>query len=100
MNRPAMIVLDDHPHSLRVLEEALRRRYGQDYLIVSETSVAAALGSLAELQAIRRPVALTMAAAPIAVARDAEFLAQARGIQPAAKRVLVVPRGGPAAPSH
>ena len=50
MNRPAMIVLDDHPDSLTVLEGALRRRYGQDYLIVSETSAAAALGSLAELQ--------------------------------------------------
>jgi thioredoxin reductase (NADPH) len=94
-----MIVLDDHPDSLSVLEGALRRRYGQDYLIVSETSVAAALGRLAELQAVRRPVALVMAATPIALARDAEFLARARGIQPTAKRVLVVPRGGPAAPS-
>jgi thioredoxin reductase (NADPH) len=99
MNRPAIIVLDNHPDSLIVLEETLRRRYGQDYLIVSETSVAAALGRLAELQASRRPVALVMAAMPIALAGDAEFLAQARGIQPTAKRVLVVPRGGPAAPS-
>jgi thioredoxin reductase (NADPH) len=99
MNRPAIIVLDDHPDSLIVMEEALRRRYVQDYLIVSETSVAAALGRLAELQASRRPVALVMAAMPIALAGDAEFLTQARGIQPTAKRVLVVPRGGPAAPS-
>ena len=99
MNRPAIIVLDNHPDSLIVLEETLRRRYGQDYLIVTETSVAAALGRLAELQASRRPVALVMAAIPIALAGDAEFLAQARGIQPTAKRVLVVPRGGPAAPS-
>ena len=99
MNRPAILVLDDHPGTLIVLEEALRRRYGQDYLIVSETSVAAALGRLAELQAGRRPVALVMAAMPIALAEDAEFLAQVRGIQPTAKRVLVVPRGGPTAPS-
>ena len=99
MNRPAIIVLDDHPDSLIVLEEALHRRYVQDYLIVSETSVAAARGRLAEMQASGRPVALIMAAMPIALAGDAEFLAQARGIQPTAKRVLVVPRGGPAAPS-
>ena len=71
MNRPAIIVLDDHPDSLIVLEEALRRRYVQDYLIVSETSVAAALGRLAELRASRRPVALVMAAMPIAPAGDA-----------------------------
>jgi hypothetical protein len=89
-------VLDDHPGSLIVLEEALRRRYLQDYLIISETSAAAALGRLAELQASRRPVALVMVTMPIALAGDAEFLAQARGIQPTAKRVLVVPRGGPA----
>jgi hypothetical protein len=63
MNRPAMIVLDDHPDSLSVLEEALRRRYGQDYMIVSETSVAAALGSLAELQAIRYVPTMRAAAA-------------------------------------
>src|SRR5262249_14624404 len=29
----------------------------------------------------------------------ADFLAQARSVQPTAKRVLVIPRGGPAAPS-
>jgi hypothetical protein len=39
-----------------------------------------------------------MAAAAMTAAPGAEFLAQARGIQPGAKRVLVVPRGGPAAP--
>jgi thioredoxin reductase (NADPH) len=40
-----------------------------------------------------------MAASVMAEAPAAEFLTQARTIAPAAKRVLVVPRGGPAAPS-
>jgi hypothetical protein len=44
-------------------------------------------------------VAVVMAAAAMTAAPAAEFLAQARSIAPAAKRVLVVPRGGPAAPS-
>ena len=99
MTRPAVIVFDDHPDSLSVLEEALRRRYGQDYLIVSATSAATALRHLADLRDAGRPVALIMAAASMRTANGPDILAEARSIQPAAKRVLVVPRGGPAAPS-
>jgi thioredoxin reductase (NADPH) len=99
MTRPAVIVSDGHPDSLSVLEGALRRRYGQDYLIVSETSAAAALRHLADLRDAGRPVALIMAAASMSTANGLDLLADARSIQPAAKRVLVVPRGGPAAPS-
>ena len=40
-----------------------------------------------------------MAASAMTTVPATEFLAQARSIAPAAKRVLVVPRGGPAAPS-
>jgi thioredoxin reductase (NADPH) len=99
MNKPAVILLDDHPDSLAVLEAALHRRYGQDYLIVSEASATAALRHLADLRDAGRPVALIMAAASMSRAGGPDFLAEARSIQPAAKRVLVVPRGGPAAPS-
>src|SRR6266478_6028279 len=99
MTKPAVILLDDHPDSLPVLEAALRRRYGQDYLIVSEASAAAALRHLADLQDAGRPVALIMAAASMRTVNSPDVLAEARSIQPAAKRVLVVPRGGPAAPS-
>ena len=42
---------------------------------------------------------MVMAASAMTAAPAAEFLAQARTIAQAAKRVLVVPRGGPAAPS-
>jgi thioredoxin reductase (NADPH) len=94
-----VILFDDHPDILSVLEAALRRRYGQDYLIVSETSAAAALRHLADLRDAGRPVALIMAAASMSTASGPDLLAEARSIQPTAKRVLVVPRGGPAAPS-
>jgi hypothetical protein len=86
-----LMVVDGDPGSLRALGDALCRRYGQDYLIISETSPAAALGRLRELGAAGTPVAMVMAPA-------AEFLAQVRTIQPTAERVLVVPRGDPAAP--
>jgi thioredoxin reductase (NADPH) len=99
MTRPAVIVVDDDPDRLSVLEGALRRRYGQDYLLASETSAAAALRRLADLRDAGRPVALIMAADSMSMASGPDLLAEARSIQPAAKRVLVVPRGGPAAPS-
>ena len=66
---------------------------------LSEASPATALGRLRELRAAGDEVAVVMAASATIVAPAAEFLAQVRTIQPAAKRVLVVPRGGPAAPS-
>ncbi|HSS90422.1 MAG TPA: hypothetical protein VLL69_13970, partial [Streptosporangiaceae bacterium] len=93
------MVVDDDPGSLGTLDDTLRRRYGHDYLIISEASTAMALGRLRELGVAGHPVAVVMAAAGVTTTPAAEFLAQVRSIQPAAKRVLVVPRGGPAAPS-
>ncbi len=99
MTIPVLMVVDDDPESLGILDGTLRRRYGEDYLIISDASPAAALDRLRELRVAGREVALVMAAAAVMAAPAAEFLAQARSIAPAAKRVLVVPRGGPAAPS-
>jgi thioredoxin reductase (NADPH) len=99
MTLPVLLVVDDDPGTLRALEGVLRHRYGHDYLVISDASPAAALGRLRELRAAGRPVAVVMAAAAMTAAPGAEFLAQARGIAPGAKRVLVVPRGGQAAPS-
>jgi thioredoxin reductase (NADPH) len=99
MTLPVLMVVDDDPEFLAVLDGTLRRRYGQDYLIISDASPGAALGRLQELRAAGREVAVVMAASATTAAPTAEFLAQARRIAPAAKRVLVVPRGGPAAPS-
>jgi thioredoxin reductase (NADPH) len=99
MTIPVLLVVDDNPGTLEALDGVLRHRYGHDYLIISEASPATALGRLRELRAAGRPVAVMMAAAAMTAVPAAEFLAQAHGIAPGAKRVLVVPRGGPAAPS-
>src|SRR5271170_146338 len=99
MTIPVLMVVDDNPGTLKALDDVLRHRYGHGYLIISEDSPGTALGRLRELRAADRPVAVMMAAAAMTAASGAEFVAQARGIQPGAKRVLVVPRGGPAAPS-
>ena len=97
MTAPVLVVVDEDARGLWTLEETVRRRYGHDYLIIGEASPAAALGRLQELSAADSPVAVVMAAATTPA--PSELLEQARTIYPAAKRVLVVPRGGPAEPS-
>ena len=99
MNKPAIMVLNDKPDGLDALERALRHRYEHDYLIISHTSAAAALSHLTELAAAGRPVAVVLSASTLAGTSGTEFLATVRAAQPAAKRVLIVPRGGTAAPS-
>ena len=99
MTDPVLMVVDGDPGSLATLEGTLRRRYGHDYLIIGEATPGTALGRLRELRAAGRPVAVVLAAAAIAEPPAADFLAEARSVQPTAKRVLVIPRGGPAAPS-
>ena len=65
MTIPVLMVVDDDPESLGILDGTLRRRYGQDYLIISDASPAAALSRLRELRAACRKVALVMAATAV-----------------------------------
>ena len=99
MTSPVLMAVAEDAGSLGTLDVTLSRRYGHDYLVVSEGSAAAALGRLRELRAAGSPVAMVLADSAMIAAAAAEFLAQARTIAPAAKRVLAVPRGGPDAPS-
>ena len=99
MTDPVLMVVDDNPVSLKMLDDVLRRRYGHDYLIISEAVPHRALGRLRELQQAGQPAAVVMASAAMIATDAAEFLAQIRRVQPTAKRVLMIPQGGPAAPS-
>ena len=99
MTNPVLMVVDDNPDNLSTLEEALGSRYERDYVIISEVGPGQALDRLRALAAAGNAVAVVMASSAMTATDAAEFLAQVGGIHPAAKRVLVVPRGGPAAPS-
>jgi hypothetical protein len=61
MTSPVLMVVDDDRESLGILEGTLRRRYGQDYLVIGDASPTAALGRLRELRAGGREVAVVMA---------------------------------------
>jgi thioredoxin reductase (NADPH) len=99
MNEPAMLVLDGASQDREELQVALARRYGQDYLVVGEASASMALDRLAQLAADGRSVAMVFAPSSMIGAGGDEFFAQVRTLYPGAKRVLIVPRGGPSAPS-
>jgi len=99
MTKPVLMVVSDDPASLELLDDTLRLRYDHDYLIISEADPQRALGRLRELREAGRPAAVVIAAAAMTATDAVEFLARIRPIQPTAKRVLALPRGGPAAPS-
>ena len=63
MTNPVLMVVDGDPGSLATLDDTLRRRYGHDYLIISEATPETALGRLRELRDADHPVAVVMAAA-------------------------------------
>jgi thioredoxin reductase (NADPH) len=98
MTNPVLMVVDDDQESLRTLEDSLRR-YEHDYLITSEPSYETALGQLRDLRAADRPVAIILVASTMPSASATELLTQLHSMHPSAKRVLIVPRGGEAAPS-
>ena len=84
MTIPVLMAVAEDAGSLGMLDVTLSRRYGHDYLVVSEGSAAAALGRLRELRAAGSPVAMVLADSAMTAAAAAEFLAQARTIAPAA----------------
>jgi hypothetical protein len=99
MPGPAMLILDDEALGLDELRSTLHRRYGQEYLVVCESSKAAALDPLDQCVEEGRPVAIVYAPAGMLETGGAEFLATAHRLDPTAKRVLIVPRVGSSAPS-
>ena len=81
MTEPATLVLDDVPEELDELRRALRRRYGLEYVVICESSAAAASDRLARLAADGRPVAIVCASAAMIDTGGGEVLAMAHRLQ-------------------
>jgi thioredoxin reductase (NADPH) len=99
VTEPVLLVLDNDQTELDELRETLDRRYGNEYLVHCENSAATATDRLARLAADGRPVTIVFAPAGMIDGAGGEFLAMAHRLYPNAKRILVVPRGGPSVPS-
>jgi thioredoxin reductase (NADPH) len=91
--RPAIVILDDEPVALSALLDALARRFGADYRVVSHLDAAACLEALAAMRSAGEEVALIVADQWLNGTTGSEVLARAHRIFPAAKRALLVAWG-------
>src|SRR5436190_938053 len=87
--RPAIVEVDDEPAVLAAVARDLRRRFGEHYRIVRETSGQEALDALAELRRRGDQVALLVADQRMPGMSGTEYLTRARQVVPEAKRVLL-----------
>lgn len=85
-----ILVVDDRPHGLTALRDAIARRYSADYRVVAYTSAADALEELAHARDSRREVALVIADQWMPEMTGGELLERAHTMHPGAQRALLV----------
>jgi hypothetical protein len=93
MQRPIFLLVSDNASRLETLCRDLSRRYEADYQVLTVVSAATALTVLAGHPGSGAEVALIIADEHLADMPAADFLARAHGLQPGAKRILLIDRG-------
>ena len=89
MAKPILLSVDDDSDVLRAIERDLRSQYGADYRIIGSDSPEGALDLLKQLKVRNDSVALLLADQRMPRMDGVEFLQQAMGIYPSAKRALL-----------
>ncbi|MFH7599727.1 FAD-dependent oxidoreductase [Streptomyces racemochromogenes] len=87
--RTVILTVDDDPVVSRAIARDLRRHYGGGYRIVRAESGESALEALRELKLRGDPVAVLLADYRMPQMNGVEFLEQALGVYPGARRVLL-----------
>lgn len=93
LTRPVILLVDDEPQTLSPLLDALARRYGGDYRVISHLSARAALDDLAQIKNEGGNVALIIADQWMPEMNGIDLLSRAHEIHPAAQRALLVAWG-------
>lgn len=91
--RPYIVVADDEPEHLTALADALTRRYGADYQVVTHLSPQSALNHLELLKEEEAVVALVIADQRMPGMSGLEMLQQSHPLHPHAMRGLLVAWG-------
>jgi thioredoxin reductase (NADPH) len=89
MPKPILLAIDDDTSVLEAVVQDLRRHYGQDYRILRAASGHAALDICRQLQERNDTVALFLSDQRMPGLSGVDFLQQAMGLYPEAKRVLL-----------
>ncbi len=93
MSRPVLFVIDDDAGVVHALRDDLGRRFGRDFRVIGESSVAAGLAMLGQLAGEREPVALLIVGHDLnEMSVESASSARAHKLHPLAKRVLLVER--------
>ena len=92
-NRPYIMIIDDEPPGLSAMLDALARRFGGDYQVVSHLQVTPALAELEKIKQDGNKVALIIADQWMPEMTGAEFLQRAHLVHPDAQRALLVAWG-------
>lgn len=89
MAKPVILAVDDDPQVLRAVERDLRRRYAREYRVLRADSGESALDTLGKLKLRGDPVALFLVDQRMPKMTGVEFLEEAIGQFPDAKRALL-----------
>jgi len=89
MSRPTIMTIDDDREVLRAIERDLRRRYAERYRVLKADSGQSALDALRELKVRNDAVALLLVDQRMPGMSGVEFIKQAGGLFPDARRVLL-----------
>ncbi|MEV5963791.1 FAD-dependent oxidoreductase [Kribbella sp. NPDC051952] len=89
MSKPAILTVDDDPMVSAAISRDLRRRYGDDYLVVKATSGDQALAALTKLALRNQPIALIATDQRMPGMTGTELLERAREHAPGAKYLLL-----------
>ena len=97
-NRPYIMIIDDEPPALTAMLDALARRFGGDYQVVSHLQVTTALEELEKIKEDGNKVALIIADQWMPEMTGAELLQRAHLVHPGAQRALLVATTGTPGP--
>ena len=89
MAKPILLSVDDDSDVLRAIERDLRSKYGAGYRVIGSDSPEGALDLLKQLKVRNDSVALLLADQRMPRMDGVEFLQEAMGIFPGAKRALL-----------
>src|SRR6266478_6633001 len=86
MAKPVLFVVDDDEDTLQLIARDLERNYGRQYRILTTRTGREALKTLRRLRDRNEPAALVLAGLRLTDMTGVEFLREAHGLFPDAKR--------------